>query len=98
MRYLPNYTNGFMILSDSFSTEIFKQSFLRMFSKDGNQDLNMGFNATLDVLTSREIKISGLIGHAISGNKTGSSIGETVTINNKRKLELAILHRGKCVV
>jgi len=49
MKSLPNSTNGVIVLSDSFATSIFKQSFLRMFSKDDQGHLQMGFNATFDV-------------------------------------------------
>lgn len=46
---MPNSTNGVIVLSDSFATSIFKQSFLRVFSKDDQDFLHMGFNATFDV-------------------------------------------------
>jgi len=49
MKSLPNCTNGVIVLSDSFATSIFKQSFLRMFNKDEQGHLQMGFNATFDV-------------------------------------------------
>lgn len=49
MKSLANATNGFMILADSFSMAIFKQSFLRTFSTDANGFVKMGFNATFDV-------------------------------------------------
>jgi protein transport protein SEC23 len=49
MKSLPNSTNGVIVLSDSFATSIFKQSFLRIFSKDDQGHLQMGFNATFDV-------------------------------------------------
>ena len=52
---MPNSTNGVMVLSDSFATSIFKQSFLRMFSKDDQDQLQMGFNATLDVQVSSSL-------------------------------------------
>ena len=58
MKSLPNSTNGVMVLSDAFTTSIFKQSFLRVFTKDEQGHLEMGFNATFDVqvsLTSRGI-------------------------------------------
>lgn len=38
-----------MVLSDAFTTSIFKQSFLRVFTKDEQGNLEMGFNATFDV-------------------------------------------------
>jgi protein transport protein SEC23 len=49
MKSLPNSTNGVIVLSDSFATSIFKQSFLRVFNKDDQDQLLMGFNATFDV-------------------------------------------------
>ena len=52
MKSLPNSTNGVMVLSDSFATSIFKQSFLRVFVKDDQGNLQMGFNATFDVQVS----------------------------------------------
>lgn len=55
MKSLANATNGFMIISDSFITAIFKQSFLRSLSKDNQDYLRMGFNGTFEVLVSGSI-------------------------------------------
>ncbi|KAI7869905.1 protein transporter SEC23 [Spinellus fusiger] len=77
MKSMVNSTGGFMVLSDSFNTAIFKQSFQRLFQKDAQGHLQMGFNATLDVQTTRELKVCGLIGHAISTNKKSAYVGET---------------------
>lgn len=101
MKSLSNFTNGYMILADSFNMGIFKQSFQRVFAKDAQGHLQMGFNATFDVQvrasfrldglmfisltdlvarskqTTKELKVSGLIGHAISANKKSAWIGET---------------------
>ena len=77
MRALSNVTNGHLLLVDSFQMGIFKQSFNKIFDKDENGDLQMGFNATLDVQTTKELKVSGLIGHALSANKKSACVGET---------------------
>jgi protein transport protein SEC23 len=77
MRSLANTTGGHLILSDSFTTSIFKQSLMRMFLTDDEGSLEMAFNATLDVKTTKEIKVSGLIGHAISLANKSTYIGET---------------------
>ncbi|KAL1921229.1 uncharacterized protein VTP21DRAFT_10945 [Calcarisporiella thermophila] len=77
MRTTVNYTGGVMVLADSFNTAIFKQSFQRLFQKDAQGHLQMGFNATLDVQTTRELKVSGLIGPAVSANKKSGCVGET---------------------
>jgi protein transport protein SEC23 len=78
MKSLMNNTNGFIVLSDSFSSSVFKQSFTRLFVKDGEGYLKMAFNATLEVQTSRELKVCGMIGPATSANKKSACVGETV--------------------
>lgn len=77
MKSLSNSTGGVMILSDAFTTSIFKQSVQRIFNKDANGFLQMGFNATMDVLTTKELKLSGLIGHAVSLNKKAAHVADT---------------------
>jgi hypothetical protein len=49
MKSMVNSTGGFMVLSDAFTTAIFKQSFQKMFEKDAEGNLKMAFNATLAV-------------------------------------------------
>ncbi|WFD34192.1 GTPase-activating protein S23 [Malassezia cuniculi] len=77
MNSLSNLTNGSLLLVDSFQMGIFKQSFNKLFDKDENGDLQMGFNATLEVQCTKELRVSGLIGHAISANKKTACVGET---------------------
>jgi protein transport protein SEC23 len=66
-----------MILTDSFTSSMYKQSFVRIFNKDEQDNLLMAFNANLEVLTTKELKVTGLIGHAVSNNKKSVSVGET---------------------
>ena len=77
MKSLANSTGGHMILTDSFTSSQFKQSFIRVFEKDEQDNLLMGFNASLEVVTTKELKVTGLIGHAVSLNKKSSAVGET---------------------
>ncbi|WEW58749.1 GTPase-activating protein S23 [Emydomyces testavorans] len=77
MKGLVNSTGGHMVLTDAFTSSQFKQSFVRVFDRDANDMLVMGFNAALEVLTTKELKVTGLIGHAVSLNKKSSSVGET---------------------
>ncbi|QDS76602.1 hypothetical protein FKW77_007590 [Venturia effusa] len=81
MKGLSNNTGGNMILTDSFTSSMYRQSLLRMFEKveiEGQEPhLLMGFNASLEVLTTKELKVTGLIGHAVSLNKKSASVGET---------------------
>lgn len=76
MRNLCNQTGGTLLLADAFTTSIFKQSFLRLFNKDEEGYLLMGFNATFDVKSSRELKVSGVIGHVSSLNHKTANVSE----------------------
>jgi protein transport protein SEC23 len=76
MSSLSNLTGGNIVLSDSFSTNIFKQSVQRIFLKDSQENLQMAFNGVLEVLVGRELKICGLIGPALSLNKKGPAVSE----------------------
>lgn len=83
MKSLCKMTGGLMIMADAFDAEVFQRSFLKMFEKDGSAPgagsapgglLQMGFNATIQVVTSPELKVQGAIGHIFSlGQKSGSS-------------------------
>jgi protein transport protein SEC23 len=77
MKPLVGLTNGFMILSDSFQTTVFKKSFQRIFNKDEDDVLVMGLNATLEILTTKEFNVCGLIGNGISLQKKHSCVSET---------------------
>lgn len=77
MHYLPQTTGGVMVLSDSFTTSIFKQSFMRLFNTDPQGFLEMAFLGTLTVRTSKELKVSGLIGHAHGLGIKGPQVAET---------------------
>lgn len=78
MKAMVNMTNGFIVLSDSFSMALFKQSFIRTFNKDQEGSLKIGFNAVLEVQTSKELRVCGLIGPAVTANKKTPFVGETV--------------------
>jgi protein transport protein SEC23 len=76
MKNMCNNTGGTLLLSDAFTTSIFKQSFLRLFSSDSEGYLLMAFNGTLDIKTSRELKVSGVIGNASSMNVKSANVSE----------------------
>lgn len=81
MNSLIQKTGGQVVLADSFGQSVFKESFKRIFNRypDGEPDggqLQMGFAATLEVLTSREFKVSGAIGPCSSLKKTSPCVSE----------------------
>lgn len=79
MKYCCNYTGGHMVMADSFNTSLFKQTFQRVFSKDSKNDYKMTFCSTIEVKTSRELKISGAIGTCVSMNQKSQCVSETET-------------------
>lgn len=76
MSHLPDSTGGEIVLSDAFTTSIFKQSFLRVFNKDDQGHLLMGFGGNLEVKMSKELKVSGLVGTAIGLKNKTSFVSE----------------------
>ncbi|KAK6454166.1 uncharacterized protein RJT20DRAFT_56763 [Scheffersomyces xylosifermentans] len=80
-------TGGVVVMSDSFSTAIFKQSFVKFFRKqdeDNSEYLDMGFNATLEVRTTPDLKIDGLIGNAtaLPVRKDNPTAAKSVSMNS----------------
>uniref|UniRef100_A0A8C7VK07 Protein transport protein SEC23 n=1 Tax=Oncorhynchus mykiss TaxID=8022 RepID=A0A8C7VK07_ONCMY len=76
MKCLSNLTGGHIAMGDSFNTSLFKQTFQRVFSKDHNGEFRMAFGGTLEVSTSRELKVSGAIGPCVSLKAKGPCISE----------------------
>lgn len=59
-------TGGVIIMSDSFNTSIFKQSFMKFFKKNPETNLlESALNATLEIKVENDLQIQGLIGNAI---------------------------------
>mmetsp|Transcript_20684 Transcript_20684/g.30454 ORF Transcript_20684/g.30454 Transcript_20684/m.30454 type:complete len:794 (+) Transcript_20684:104-2485(+) len=82
MRELVEATGGLMVLGDSFGQSVFKESLRRVFRKypddvpgDGGH-MQMAFAASLEVLTSKEFKVSGAIGPVSSLRKHGPNVSE----------------------
>ena len=82
MKSLVEATGGLMVLADSFGQSVFRESLRRIFNRhpdDAFQDaghLQMSFATSLEVLTSREFKVSGAIGPITNLAKTSSNVSE----------------------
>mmetsp|Transcript_33737 Transcript_33737/g.52760 ORF Transcript_33737/g.52760 Transcript_33737/m.52760 type:complete len:606 (-) Transcript_33737:175-1992(-) len=74
MRQLVQKTGGYLVNAESFEHQMFKESFRKMFQRDGNGNLNMGFDVTCEVQMSKEMKVMGAIGHLVSANKKSPSV------------------------
>ena len=82
MRELVEATGGLVVLGDSFGQSVFKESLRRVFNRyadDVPQDggfMTMAFGCSLEVLTSRELKVSGAIGPVTPLNKTAPNVSD----------------------
>lgn len=89
MRYCANSTGGHMVLGDSFNSSLFRTTFQRVFTRDEKGNLEMAFNATLEVKTSRELKIAGALGPCVSAREKGPNVAEMeIGIGNTTKWKL----------
>lgn len=83
MKVCVHNTGGLVVLADSFGQSVFRESFRRVFTRypeDRPGDagyLMMGFGASIEVVHSREFKVSGCIGPCSSMKKMGPSVSET---------------------
>lgn len=82
MSALVEATGGLVVLGDSFGQSVFKESLRRVFNRyaddvpqDGGQ-MTMAFGCSLEVLTSRELKVSGAIGPVTSLNKAAPNVSD----------------------
>lgn len=84
MRVLCDHTGGAMVMSDSFSYNVFRDSFRMLFSRvetteDGGY-LQMGFNAKIKAVCSRQFKVCGAVGGCFSLNNKHPSVSDTMDI------------------
>jgi len=80
MRSLIRLTGGIVVSGESFTHSIFKDSLYKLFRLPTTEpgDLDMAFNANIDLVLSPELKVTGAIGHLASANKKTSHVGESV--------------------
>lgn len=78
MKYLAEKTGGIIVMQESFSSDVFKDTYKKLFDRDPNGYLKMGYAAKLDMHVSRDLKIQGAIGPCISLKKSGGMVSETV--------------------
>lgn len=87
LKSLVARTGGVVVLGDKFSQSIFRESLRRVFLRSASNaaegapastgHLQMGFGAQIEVMHSREFKISGAIGPVASLKKAGPTVSET---------------------
>jgi protein transport protein SEC23 len=70
-------SGGFMILAESFESDQFKKCLRHLFKHDDEGFLKMNFDATIEIVTTKDVKISGALGPCVSLRKKNASVSET---------------------
>mmetsp|Transcript_86299 Transcript_86299/g.136204 ORF Transcript_86299/g.136204 Transcript_86299/m.136204 type:complete len:748 (+) Transcript_86299:80-2323(+) len=76
MKVCVDKTGGYMVMGDSFSTHVFKDSFRNIFNVDDAGYMKLGFRAEIEVFCSRECKCQGAIGGLSSLGKRSSFVSD----------------------
>lgn len=80
MKCLVEKTGGYMILTDSFSTILFKDSFKKIFDLDDDGNLKMAFRGKCDLYVTNPIKIAGAVGHLTSLKQGGNMVSNDLDV------------------
>eukprot|EP00382_Lankesteria_abbotti_P000862 CAMPEP_0113845098 /NCGR_PEP_ID=MMETSP0372-20130328/576_1 /TAXON_ID=340204 /ORGANISM="Lankesteria abbotti" /LENGTH=611 /DNA_ID=CAMNT_0000814119 /DNA_START=536 /DNA_END=2371 /DNA_ORIENTATION=- /assembly_acc=CAM_ASM_000359 len=89
MKVCADKTGGYVVMSDTFSMNVFKDSFKRVFEVDSQGSLPQGYNAKIEILCSREAKVCGAVGACSGTGKKGTQVGET-TVGEGNTCEWAL--------
>lgn len=81
MKSLCEMTGGTLVMTDSSKNAIFKKSFVKLFERDNNGQLKLGTSAVLSLISSKGIKVCGIIGHCTSLKKKANNVSDTVIGN-----------------
>lgn len=80
MKSCVDRTGGIFVVSESFDHPMFKESFEKFFSTDESNQLPMAFQASFEIIASREVKVAGVIGPVASLNKESPSVSTEMEI------------------
>ncbi|KAL1320022.1 hypothetical protein HN51_064779 [Arachis hypogaea] len=70
-------SGGFMILAESFESDQFRKCLRHLFERDDGGYLKMNFDATIEVVTTKDVKICGALGPCVSLRKKNSLVSES---------------------
>jgi protein transport protein SEC23 len=76
MKSLAERTGGYNITNELFNSQVFKDTFKKIFDKDANGYLRFGFCGELTLNVSRDIKIAGAVGPCTSLKKPHPNLAE----------------------
>ncbi|EXB29845.1 Protein transport protein Sec23A [Morus notabilis] len=72
-------SGGFMMLGESFESDQFRNCLQHIFTRDEEGNLNMYFDATIEVVTTKDVKICGALGPCVSLKKWNNLVSDDET-------------------
>ena len=57
MRSCAEKTGGYIVMNEEFRTNVFSDTYRKIFEKDQNDELRLATAARIDVLVSKELKL-----------------------------------------
>ncbi|KAJ4846233.1 hypothetical protein Tsubulata_012548 [Turnera subulata] len=69
-------SGGFMMLGELFESDQFRKCLRHIFSRDEEGYLTMCFDATIEVVTTKDVKISGALGPCVSLEKKNGLVSD----------------------
>lgn len=70
-------SGGFMILAESFESDQFRKCLRHLFKPDEEGYLKMNFDATIEIVTTKDVKICGALGPCVSLRKKNGLVSES---------------------
>lgn len=71
-------SGGFMMLGESFESKEFRKCLRHMFDHDKDGNLKMVFDATIEIVTTKDVKVCGALGPCISLQRKNESVSDKV--------------------
>ncbi|KAG1334080.1 protein transport protein sec23-1 [Cocos nucifera] len=98
LRYPIEKSGGFMVLAESFESEQFRKCLRHIFKHEGVDHLNMIFDATIEMVTTKEVKICGALGPCMSlGIKNNMVSGKEIGQGGTTSWKLSSLNNKACI-
>ncbi|XP_073046884.1 protein transport protein SEC23 G-like [Primulina eburnea] len=69
-------SGGFMMLGESFDSEQFRKCLRHLFTHDDDGNLKMFFDATIELVTTNDVKICGALGPCVSMRRKNNSVND----------------------
>eukprot|EP00830_Metopus_es_P019347 TRINITY_DN709_c0_g1_i1.p1 TRINITY_DN709_c0_g1~~TRINITY_DN709_c0_g1_i1.p1 ORF type:complete len:555 (+),score=100.08 TRINITY_DN709_c0_g1_i1:528-2192(+) len=76
MKSMSSMSGGSVVMADSFKNAVFKKSFIKLFERDNAGQLKIGTSGTISILSSKGVKVCGVIGHCTSLKKKGPNVSD----------------------